>query len=105
MPFGPTNASMFFQQSMEIIFGHLDFVTVYLDDISILSSTLQEHKVHLTFVFESLKEHNVKVRIDECFWGVEETEYLGSIVDKRGIKCKAKHVQKIMDVPRPKTKT
>ena len=105
MPFGPTNAPMFFQQSMEIIFGDLDFVTVYLDDISILSNTLQQHKEHLTIVFELLKKHNIKLRIDKCLWGVKETEYLGFIVDKRGIKCKAKYVQKIMDVPRPKTKT
>ena len=105
LPFGPTNAPMYFQQCMEKIFGHLDYVTIYLDDISILSDSLEEHKEHLKVIFELLKYHNIKLRLDKCLWGVSETEYLGFIVDKWGTKCKAAYVKKILDIPIPKTKT
>ena len=105
MPFGPTNAPMYFQKAMQEIFGHLDFVTVYLDDISILSETIEQHKQHLKIIFDLLNKHCIKLRLDKCLWGVQETEYLGFIVDKLGIKCKESYVRKIMNVPRPTNKT
>ena len=105
LPFGPTNAPMFFQQCMQKIFGHLDFVAIYLDDISILSDSIEEHKEHLRIVFELLQQHCIKLRLDKCLWGVAESEYLGFIVDKIGTKCKESYIQKIMNVPLPQTKT
>ena len=105
MPFGPTNAPMYFQMCMKDIFGDLDYVTIYLDDISILSETVEEHIEHLRVVFDRLKRHGVKLRLDKCLWGVNSTEYLGFIVDKVGTKCKAKYVQKIMNVPIPNKKS
>ena len=105
MPFGPTNAPMYFQQCMREIFGDLDFVTIYLDDISILSDTLEEHKTHLKIIFERLKIYCIKLRLDKCIWGVDETQYLGFHVDKVGTKCKADYIQKIMDIPLPVTRT
>ena len=86
MPFGPTNAPILFQKTMQEIFGLLDFVTAYLDDVSILSKTLEEHKQHLKVVLDLLNRCCIKLRLDECLWGVQETEYLGFIVDKLGIK-------------------
>ena len=104
MPFGPTNAPLHFQQVMQSLFGHLDYVVVYLDDISILSDTLEEHQQHLSEVFKILKTHCIKLRLDKCLWAVSETEYLGFIVDKYGIRTKASYVAKILDVPEPKNK-
>ena len=104
LPFGPTNAPMFFQQIMNGIFGHLDFVTVYLDDVSILSESVEQHKKHLKIVFDLLSEYNIKLRIDKCLWGVDRTEYLGFIVDKTGVDTKAEYIEKIMDVPEPRTR-
>ena len=85
MPFGPMNSPMFFQKCMQEIFAKLPFVVIYIDDISILSDTVEEHKQHLTAVFELLKDHCIKLRMDKCIWGVQETEYVGFIVDKTGV--------------------
>lgn len=59
LPFGLTNAPMFFQQAMDEIFGHLPFVTIYLDDISILSDSAEQHKEHLGEVFKILCKHHL----------------------------------------------
>ncbi len=56
MPFGPMNSPEFFQQCMNQLFGHLPFVVAYIDDISILSDTIEEHKSHLCEIFEILKQ-------------------------------------------------
>ena len=41
MPFGPTNAPPHFQKVMDGIFADLDYVMVYMDDITIVSSDSQ----------------------------------------------------------------
>ena len=107
MPFGPTNSPMYFQQCMERIFYEecKEFTTVYIDDISIISNTLAEHKRHLKKVFEVLDKHCIKLRLDKCIWGVDQTEYLGFIVNKDSIRPKPDYIKKIMDVELPKNKT
>ena len=53
MPFGLKNAGSTFQRLMDQIFGDLDFVFVYLDDILISSGTEEEHCRHLQEVFSA----------------------------------------------------
>ena len=43
MPFGLKNTGATFQRLMDSIFGDLDFVFIYLDDILISSETEAEH--------------------------------------------------------------
>ena len=52
MPFGPKNAPAYFQKTMNDIFSRLDFVIVYMDDVTIVSNSVEEHKEHLRKVFE-----------------------------------------------------
>ena len=49
MPFGLTNAPASFQRWMnEILSEYLDiFCVVYLDDILVISQTLEEHRHHV----------------------------------------------------------
>ena len=104
LPFGPTNAPAFFQRVMNEIFAPLkDFVVVYIDDISIISNTLEEHIDHLRQVFEVISKHNIHLRIDKCLWGVSETQYLGFMIDKFGIKPTEEYKKKILSVPKPET--
>ena len=68
MPFGLTNASATFCTLMNQVFHeYLDkFVVVYLDDIVVYSSTLEEHKDHLKRVFQKLKENQLYVKREKC---------------------------------------
>ena len=56
MPFGLTNALAVFMDYMNRIFRScLDkFVVVFINDILIYSRTLQEHKIHLHLVLQTL---------------------------------------------------
>ena len=38
------------------------FVVVYLDDIVVYNSTVEEHEHHLRLVFEKLREHQLYVK-------------------------------------------
>ncbi|MCP5002915.1 MAG: RNA-directed DNA polymerase, partial [Planctomycetes bacterium] len=66
MCFGFKNAPATFQRAMDKIFGHLDYVVVYIDDIIICSSSLEEHSLHLQEVFALLSKHNLKLRLEKC---------------------------------------
>ena len=59
MPFELTNAPTTFCNLMnDVLFDFLDsFVVVYLDDIVIYSSTLEDHWVHLEKVFDRLRQN------------------------------------------------
>jgi predicted HAD superfamily phosphohydrolase len=82
MPFGLCNAPVTFQRMMNDVprdFLH-KFVTLYLDDVCIYSQTLEEHLVHLRLVSQRLKEEGLKLRLEKCFFGLQEMEYMGYTV-------------------------
>ena len=55
---GDYNAPSTFQRLMTVVFREYiaQFVHIYLDDIFIYSSTLEEHEKHLAMVFNKLHE-------------------------------------------------
>ena len=68
MPFGLTNAPATFCTLMnQVFYEYLDqFVIVYLDDIVVYSTTLEEHKVHLKLVFDKLRQNQLYVKKKKC---------------------------------------
>ena len=72
------------------------WLVVYLDDISIISKTVEEHKDHLQQVFKKLRDNDIRLRLDKCICGVSKTEYIGFIIDKTGITPTDKYKNKIL---------
>ena len=103
MPFGPTNAPPHFQKTMDKIFDDLEYVMVYMDDITIISSSPEQHQQHLKTVFDRLAEYKIKIRPDKCAFAQDSVEYLGFIVDGKGIRIKPKYKDKIQNIPIPTT--
>ena len=54
MPFELTNAPPYFQKVMNDVFGDMNFVMVYMDDITIISKNPKLHQQHLDAVFKRL---------------------------------------------------
>ena len=103
MPFGPTNAPPHFQKTMDKIFDDLEYVMVYMDDITVMSSSPEEHQQHLQTVFNRLARYKIKIRPDKCAFAQDSVEYLGFIVDGKGIRIKPKYKDKIQNIPIPRT--
>ena len=79
MPFGLTNTPTTFCTLMNKIFHpYLDkFMVVYLDDIIIYRSTLEEHVEHLRKVFKILRHNELYVKKEKCSFAKEEVSFLG----------------------------
>jgi transposase InsO family protein len=102
MPFGLTNSPATFQKLMHRCLGdlHKDCL-VYLDDIIIFSTDLDEHMKKLEKVFERLKEYNLKLKPSKCKFLQKSVKYLGHIVSQDGIQTDPDKLQVVKSWPVP----
>eukprot|EP00253_Pinus_taeda_P019320 PITA_19320 len=82
MPFGLMNAEATFQRAMDIAFvGEKDkFVLIYLDDITVYSSSHQDHLQHLKKVFLKCRRFGISVNPKKSQLALEEGKLSGHIV-------------------------
>ena len=104
MPFGLSNAPAAFQRLMNEIFADLlDIcVVVYLDDILIYSSNLEEHKRHVKEVLRRLRKHQLYASPSKCSFHQDRIEFLGFIISTDGLQMDKDKVQVIQDWPTPR---
>jgi hypothetical protein len=105
MPFGLTNAPATFYFYMNDIFWKWldDFVVVYIDDILIYSSSLEEHAEHLRKVFQRLRENKLYAKLEKCEFGVTEVDFLGHRILQEGLMMDDHKVKAILDWEPPKS--
>ena len=103
MPFGLKTAPQTFQRFMDSIFGDLDFVFGYIDDLLVASSSPEEHLDHLRIVFERLAKHGLTVQLEKCEFGRSELSFLGHHVSASGTKPLPERVQAVQAFPQPQT--
>lgn len=105
MPFGLKNAPSTFQRLMNSVLK--DYINricvVYLDDILIFSTSLDEHLLNLGKIFNRLRETKLKIQIDKCSFLQHQTEFLGHILTPQGVKPNPKKVEIIQNLKTPNT--
>ena len=101
MGFGFVNAPATFQRAMDYIFRNHSFVIVYIDDILILSRSVEEHLEHLTIVFALLQKYNLKIRIGKCSFFQSQLKYLGFILSGEGVRPDPDYVRRLWELKSP----
>ena len=107
MPFGLRNAPAVFQRLMQQILTGLnpldgpDFVSVYLDDILVFSTSLEDHLNHLGQVLNRLSEVGLKLKPSKCHFVTQQVEYLGHLITPQGIKPNPERERAVKDFPVP----
>ena len=101
MTFGFCNAPSVFQRAMNQVFGDLDNVIVYIDDIVLVTETEEEHLALLREVFRRLKANQMTLRLIKCKFFQAEVKYLGLIVNQEGIRCDEAYVRKVLTFKEP----
>ena len=105
LPFGLTAAPPVFQNLMDgILNGTLGrFTCVYLDDIIIYSSSIEEHLTHLRIVFDRLRQANLKLKPSKCDFAVKEVNFLGHRVSSDGVQPDPAKISVIKNLKPPTT--
>ncbi len=88
MFFGLTNSPATFQWMMNDIFKDLIMsgtVTVYLDDILIMSKTKEEHQHITREVLKVLRKNKLLLKAEKCEFETLEMEYLRVIISEGSI--------------------
>lgn len=105
MPFGLKNSPATFQRVMDnVLREHIskNRCLVFMDDVIIYSSSLQEHEIHLFKILQTLRENNLKLQLDKCEFMRKEIEYLGHVVTDQGILPNPAKIEAIKSWPIPK---
>ena len=101
LPFGVSSAPAIFQRFMETLLRGLGGTAVYLDDILVSGSTLEEHSQNLHAVFSKLSQAGLKLNCTKCIFLQTRIEYLGHIIDTEGLHPSPKKFSAIKEAPAP----
>ena len=87
MPFGLCNTPATFQRWInQTLQRFIDrCCIVYLDDVLIYSDDLEQHKLDVRNIINSIYQSGMRLKPSKCEFHQTETEYLGFIVSQQGI--------------------
>nr|GEX17844.1 reverse transcriptase domain-containing protein [Tanacetum cinerariifolium] len=107
MSFSLTNApAIFMDLRNRVCKPYLDkFVIVFIDDILIYSKNEQEHREHLKLILKLLKREKFYAKFSKCEFWIPKVQFLGHVIDSRGIHVDPAKIESIKDWASPKTPT
>jgi len=103
MPFGLTNAPATFQRLMDSVFAGLKWKTllVYMDDVLVYAKTFEDHLTNLRAAFDRIREANLILKPNKCFFVKQSIKFLGHIVSDQGIHPDPDRVKAISEMKIP----
>ena len=103
MPYGLVNAGATFQRLMDRTLNglHWTHCLVYLDDIIVFGSTIEEHNERLKMVLERLAEANLTLKPGKCKWAKQKVKYLGHLIEDGTIKTDPEKTTTVREFPTP----
>ena len=86
---------------MRRVFANVPNVVCYMDDISVHSTSVSQHKQDLDKVFGILKSAGLTLNQDKCRFFQKSIDFLGFRVQGREIRPLPSKVKAIAEFPRP----
>ena len=103
MGMGLRNAPATFQSLMDLVLSGLQEVElcVYLDDIIVFASDLEEHRKKFRRLMKCLDEANLTIEPSKCEFLQREASFLGHIAGSGQISPDPKIIEAVRDFPTP----
>lgn len=105
LPFGLKTAPSTFQRMMNNVLSGLtgSRCFVFLDDVVLYASSLEEHDLKLREVFERMRKNTLKLQPDKCEFLRREVNYLGHVISENGVKPDPRKIEAVEKFPVPTT--
>ena len=101
IPYGIASAPAIFQETMEKMLNGIPRIAIFIDDVIISGTSVEEHDKILRMVLDRFQKFGVKVNKQKCEFSKDQVQYLGFIVSKEGIRASPSNVSAIMNAPKP----
>ena len=97
IPFGLNNAGATYQRLVNKVFADKvnRSMEVYVDDMLVKSSIIEQHIKDLADTFASLRLYNMRLNPKKCTFGVEVGKFLDFMVSQRRIEINLEKIQAI----------
>ena len=105
LPFGVASAPAIFQRSMDTLLQGLPGVSVYLDDVLVTGSSIEEHILNLDKVPNKFQSVGLRLNKSKCKFTSSRVEFFGHIIDERGLHPTKDKIIAIQEAPQPKNVT
>ncbi len=86
---------------METLLRDHSGVSVYLDDILITGSSVQDHLANVDSVLQKLHSAGLRLNKDKCSFMQSSIEYLGHVIDSQGLHPTEQKIRAIKNAPKP----
>ena len=105
VPMGHIKSMFHMQREMEKVLRPVlnRGVWIYVDDIGIGADDANEFLVLLREVLTLLDKYKLRLKASKCAIGVKEVMILGHVVNASGVKVSSSRVDKILQIPYPRT--
>jgi len=100
-PFGLKPLSSLFHRVIEQLFHDLDYVKIFVDNITIFSASINEHITQIITVIQRLNGANLKLNVPKCHFFHSELKILGHILSREGLSVDPDKVISCRNIPRP----
>ena len=91
------NAPSNFSRIMYMVLGHITFVQIYLDDITVHSKSFSEHMDHLRQVCLLLKKAGLSLNLKKCNFCAKEIKLLGHKISYGKVLMDPKKISALKD--------
>ena len=106
MPFGLRTAPITFTRLINTVFHGMlgEDLLAYMDDLIVISNTLEDHFSKLERVFLRLREANLKVKLKKCEFVKSSIEYLGHKLSQKGVEITDTKITAVKQFPVPQNR-
>jgi dUTPase len=106
MPFGLVNSPATFTRLMALALEKEAWKTclVYLDDVLVWATTVEEHLARLRTIFQLIREAGVRLKPQKCEFLKRRVTFLGHIVSQDGVETEPSKIEAVKEWPRPTSK-
>lgn len=105
IPMGMKTSANCFSRAMTLAMTGLthESCLIYLDDLCVFGSTLENHNQNLIKVLQRLRDLNLKLNPSKCKFLQKDILYLGHVVSANGIQPDPEKIKVIQNYPMPTT--